>query len=245
MGGYLEIPEGLVEGYATHSKRAPATPEKQTVIRSDNGPRPSLPTAKRLKMGSSVKLPPQKSLQSSPLHKGRCCNWCTKASMCQRRCKCRKAGRHCFNCDCIDRCRNKLDYKAALCGVIADNQPDSDVSPTPGDVSSITQGESSKTHDEDSESPVAPTRLLAAADESRGSHTPDNSPILSGNGIVSAERQINNVSIVAILTTLLQQAGLQISPVWCHRDNPPGTWTVSAPHKMQVKHKTSNQTGAL
>ena len=31
MGRYLEIPEGLVEGYGGHSKRAPTSPEKEAV----------------------------------------------------------------------------------------------------------------------------------------------------------------------------------------------------------------------
>jgi hypothetical protein len=118
---YLEIPEGLVEGYGGHSKRAPATPEVESVIGVDDGPRPSIPTAKRPKLGSPAKLPLRISPQSNPLHDGQCCN-CTKVSTCRRRCECQKANQQCQNCDCFDKCKNKFDRKKAPCQVI-DNTP--------------------------------------------------------------------------------------------------------------------------
>jgi hypothetical protein len=159
MGRYLGILEGLVEGYGGHSKRAPASPEKEAVKGVDNGVEPLLPHPKRLRMGSPAKLPPQKTPHFTLLYEGRCYCSCSKQSTCQRGCDCRKSKRQCRNCDCFGQCRNKLDYRAALCRSTHDIIPGNDDSPGPVAIMTNITLQSIQTDDKPT-SPSEPQRLV-------------------------------------------------------------------------------------
>jgi hypothetical protein len=128
-----------------------------------------LPRPKRLRMGSLAKLPPQKTPHSTPLHEGRCCS-CSKQSTCQRGCEYRKSKRQCRNCDCFGQCRNKLDYRAALCHSTHDTIPGNDDSPGPVVIMTNITRQSTQTNDEPT-SPSEP-RCLVLEEKSKGRSPP-------------------------------------------------------------------------
>jgi hypothetical protein len=115
MARFRKTPEGRVEVYTGPSTSTPASPTAKANHGANHDPSPSKPVAKRLRLDSPAKLPPQKSPQSFPVHEGRCCN-CTKSSTCSTsRCACKNANKLYRNCDCFAVCRNKLSYKSVLC----------------------------------------------------------------------------------------------------------------------------------
>jgi hypothetical protein len=140
-----------------------------TAETSVNGVEPLLPHPKRLRMGSPAKLLPQKTPHSTPLHEGRCCS-CSKQYTCQRGCECRKTKRQCRNCDCFGQCRNKLDYRAALCLSTHDTIPGNDDSPGPVVIMTNITPQSTQTDDEPT-SPSEPRRLVLE-DKSKGCPPP-------------------------------------------------------------------------
>jgi hypothetical protein len=178
MSQCREIPDGTVEGYRGTSKRPPASPNAKALTSGaavDHGPVPSTNAAKRLKLGSPAKLPPQKSKHSTPLHEGRCCN-CTSKSTCQRNCECRKSKRQCSNCDCFGRCRNKkLDFKAALCrSTTQESSPESAETQSPVEFLSSVTPQSSP--DDDDPPGLSEPRRLDLEEKSLGSPLPPAPP---------------------------------------------------------------------
>ena len=133
-------------------------PSAKTVIGGDHGLAPLLPTAKQVRIASPAKLLPQKTPNSTPLHKGRCCN-CTSKSTCQQSCECRKSKQPCRNCDYFGQCRNKQDYKAALCRSTQDTLPGTDESPGPVVILTNVAPQSTQTDDKPTK-PAQPRHLI-------------------------------------------------------------------------------------